>query len=47
MDDFEDAVEAASAAVAGLDALVTRNSKHYSLAPLPALTPVGQPPMAQ
>ncbi len=54
MDDFEDAVQAASAAAAGLDALVTRNMKHYSAAPLPALTPAealarlsaGQPPAA-
>jgi len=55
MDDFEDAVQAASAAAAGLDGLVTRNSKHYSAAPLTILTPVEalarlpsaeQPPMA-
>jgi predicted nucleic acid-binding protein len=55
MDDFEDAVQAASAAAAGLDALVTRNTRDYSAAPLPILTPAEalarlasaeQPPMA-
>jgi len=39
MADFEDAVQAAAAAAAGLDALVTRNSKDYAGAPLPILTP--------
>jgi predicted nucleic acid-binding protein len=39
MADFEDAVQAATAAAAGLDAVVPRNTKHYSGAPIPALTP--------
>lgn len=39
MIDFEDAVQAASAAAAGLDAIVTRNTKDYTGAPLPILTP--------
>jgi hypothetical protein len=39
MADFEDAVQAAAAAAAGLDALVTRNTKDYAGAPLPILTP--------
>jgi len=39
MADFEDAVQAAAAVAAGLDALVTRNTKDYASAPLPILTP--------
>jgi predicted nucleic acid-binding protein len=39
MADFEDAVQAAAAAAAGLDALVTRNAKDYRAAPLTILTP--------
>jgi predicted nucleic acid-binding protein len=39
MADFEDAVQAAAAAAAGLDALVTRNTRDYSAAPLTILTP--------
>jgi predicted nucleic acid-binding protein len=39
MTDFEDAVQAASAQAAGLDAIVTRNSADYTGAPLPVLTP--------
>jgi predicted nucleic acid-binding protein len=39
MADFEDAVQAAAAAAARLDVLVTRNTKDYSDAPLPVLTP--------
>jgi predicted nucleic acid-binding protein len=40
MADFEDAVQAATAAAAaGLDALITRNTKDYAGAPLPILTP--------
>jgi len=39
MADFEDAVQAAAAAAAGLDALITRNTKDYTNAPLPILTP--------
>jgi predicted nucleic acid-binding protein len=54
MTDFEDAVQAAAAAAAGLDALVTRNTRDYSAAPLTILTPAealarlasaGQPPI--
>jgi predicted nucleic acid-binding protein len=53
--DFEHAVQAAAAAAAGLDALVTRNTRDYSAAPLTILTPAevlarlrsaGQPPVA-
>ncbi len=39
MADFEDAVQAAAAAAAGLDALITRNTRDYSAAPLTILTP--------
>lgn len=39
MADFEDAVQAAAAAAAGLDALVTRNTRDYAGALLPILTP--------
>lgn len=39
MADFEDAVQAAAAAAAGLDALITRNTRDYSGAPLAILTP--------
>ena len=39
MADFEDAVQAAAAAAARLDALVTRNTKDYAGAPIPVLTP--------
>jgi predicted nucleic acid-binding protein len=39
MADFEDAVRAAAAVAAGLDALITRNSGVYSAAPLAILTP--------
>jgi predicted nucleic acid-binding protein len=39
MTDFEDAVQAATAAAAGLDALVTRNTSDYRGAPLTILTP--------
>lgn len=55
MADFEDAVQAAAAAAAGLDAVVTRNTRDYTGAPLPILTPAdalarlasaGQPPIA-
>ena len=55
MADFEDAVQAAAAPAAGLDAVVTRNTRDYTGAPLPILTPAemlarlasaGQPPMA-
>ena len=39
MADFEDAVQAAAAAAAGLDAIITRNTKDFANAPLPILTP--------
>ena len=39
MTDFEDAVQAAAAAAAGVDALVTRNTTDYANAPVPILTP--------
>lgn len=39
MADFEDALQAAAAIAAGLDALVTRNTRDYSAAPLTILTP--------
>lgn len=39
MADFEDAVQAAAAAAAGVDALVTRNTTDYANAPVPILTP--------
>jgi hypothetical protein len=54
MADFEDAVQAAAAAAAQLDALVTRNTRDYGAAPLAVLTPgealarlhaAGQPPV--
>lgn len=37
--DVEDAVQAAAATAAGLDAMVTRNTADYTGAPLPVLTP--------
>jgi predicted nucleic acid-binding protein len=39
MADFEDAVQAVAAAAAGLDAIITRNTKDFANAPLPILTP--------
>ena len=39
MDDFEDAVQLAAAQVAGLDALVTRNTSDYRSSALPIFTP--------
>jgi len=39
MTDFEDAVQAATAIAAGLDVLVTRNTRDYRGAPLTILTP--------
>jgi predicted nucleic acid-binding protein len=37
--DYEDAVQHASAAASGLDAIVTRNLKHYKNATLPVFPP--------
>lgn len=39
MSDYEDAVQAAAAQAAGLDALVTRNGSDYAGAPLLVLSP--------
>ena len=39
MQDFEDAVLAEAAALAGADIIVTRNTRDFSRASLPALTP--------
>jgi predicted nucleic acid-binding protein len=55
MADFEDAVQAAAGATAGLDAIITRNTTDYAGTPLAILTPAealarlpsaGQLPMA-
>jgi len=37
--DYEDAVQAAAAVAAGLDAIVTRNGRDFASSPLPILTP--------
>lgn len=39
MTDYEDALQAASAFDAGLDAIVTRNASDYAQAPLPVFSP--------
>lgn len=39
MQDYEDAVQAASAVASGLDALITRNLGDYAGAPLPVFSP--------
>lgn len=39
MADYEDAVQAASAVAAGLDAIVTRNTSDYQGSPLPVFSP--------
>lgn len=40
MGDFEDAMQAAAAVVAGADYIVTRNIAHYLRSPIPAILPV-------
>ena len=37
--DFEDALQVAAARVCNADYLITRNVKHYSQSPIPALSP--------
>lgn len=37
--DYEDAVQCASAISAGLDAIVTRNTKDYAGSPIPVYSP--------
>ena len=38
--DYEDAVQCASAVAAGLDGIVTRNTKDYANSPIPVYSPV-------
>jgi predicted nucleic acid-binding protein len=40
MSDFEDAVQASAAEVAGIDFIVTRNQRDFRNSPVPALSPV-------
>jgi predicted nucleic acid-binding protein len=39
MSDFEDATQAASAHLVGVDAIVTRNTTDFTAAPIPVFTP--------
>ena len=39
MTDFEDAVQASAAAVAGIDFIVTRNKRDFRQSPVPAMLP--------
>ena len=39
MTDFEDAVQAAAAKIAGIDFIVTRNTRDFRRSPIPAVTP--------
>ena len=39
MNDFEDAAQAAAAATAGVEAIITRNGVDFSGAPIPVYSP--------